>query len=41
MLDFILDTIDSVTMTDIAFHISLVLTITLLGANLVYMLGGF
>ena len=41
MLDFILDTIDQITMTDIAFHISLVVTIILLSINLVYMLGGF
>ena len=41
MLDFILDTIDQITMTDIAFNISLVATIVLLGINLVYILGGF
>ena len=41
MLDFILDTIDKTTMTDIAYHLSLVITIVLLAANLVYMLGGF
>lgn len=41
MLDFILDTIDSVTMTTIAFHLSLVTTIILLCLNIVHMLGGF